>query len=94
MLNQAVTQKFKVDGPYAMLWCMPNIKCCCNRCNKPPCQIKNIYSIYMYMFMTVVYEGAVDMSDEKQKSAVLCACAMVTYAQGDTNKCKTFLFKA
>ena len=50
--------------------------------------------LYMYMYMTVVYEGGVEISDEKQKSAILCACAMVTFAQGDIDKCKTFLFKA
>lgn len=41
-----------------------------------------------------MYEGAVEVSDDKQKSAILCACAMVAYAQGDINRSKTFLFKA
>ena len=50
--------------------------------------------LHIRIYMAVVYEGAVAVSGEKQKSAILCACAMVTYAQGDINKCKTFLFKA
>ena len=54
------------------------------------CTCIMLYIIYM----AVVYEGGVEMSDEKQKSAILCACAMVTFAQGDIDKCKTFLFKA
>ena len=54
-----------------------------------------IHVLYMYIFLPVsVYEGAVEVSDDSQKSAILCACAMTAYAQGDTNKTKTFLFKA
>ena len=75
---------------------MRNIKCCHNKLPfqlfKKRIDAATLFTLYVYM--TVVYEGAVDMSDEKLKSAILCACAMVTYAQGDTNKCKTFLFKA
>ena len=45
-------------------------------------------------FCGAVYEGVVEMAEEKQRSAVLSACAMVVYALGDTHKCRTFLFKA
>jgi superkiller protein 3 len=53
-----------------------------------------LYRAGKYAESIQVYEGGVEISDEKQKSAILCACAMVTFAQGDIDKCKTFLFKA
>ena len=44
--------------------------------------------------LCTVYECAVEVAEEGRRSAVLCACAMVAYAQRDIHKCKTFLFKA